>query len=61
MTGELEWEVETSKEETSRIQKENTFLIKMLKELDVAGRRGKPGKKMKDQRRKGSQRSQILR
>ena len=44
MAGELEWEVEPSKEETARIQKEETFLIKMLKELDVASGKGEARK-----------------
>ena len=40
MAGDIEWEVEPSKEEIARIQKEETFLVKMLKELDVASRKG---------------------
>ena len=36
MAGELESEFEPSKEETARIRKEKTFLVIMLKELDVA-------------------------
>ena len=44
MAGELECEVEPSKDETERIRKDEAFLIKMLKELDVASRKGKPEK-----------------
>ena len=40
MAGEIESEVEPSKEETARIQKDETFLIKKMKELDVASRKG---------------------
>ena len=65
MVGELEWEVEPSKDDTERIWKDEAFLIKILKELDVASRKGEARKlkersKKKGQRRKASQRSLIL-
>ena len=53
MAGELELEVEPSKEETERIRKEETFLIKMLKELDVASRKGEARKEKERSKKKG--------
>ena len=46
--GEIALKVEPSKEETARIRNEETFLIKMLKELEWPAGRGKPGRKRKD-------------
>ena len=42
-----------SKEETARIRKEEAFLVKMLKELDVASRKGEARKKNKRSKKKG--------
>ena len=55
MAGEIEWDKEPSKEETVRLQKEETFLVKMLKELE--GR--KPKRKVSAPTRRGSRKNQI--
>ena len=42
-----------SKEETARIRKEEAFLVKMLKELDVASRKGEAKKEKEKSKKKG--------
>ena len=60
MAGELEWEVEPSKDVTERIRKDEAFLIRMLKELDVASMKGEARKEKERSKKSASQRSQIL-